>query len=84
VLPYSEALAEAAMEVAAASGDAAELRRAFDDLGRVVEELEPGGWPTGGAEERYRQLRAEIKDQASLAAIDAAPRSTRPSAPAAL
>ena len=84
VLPYSELLAEAAMEVAASEGDTAALRRAFDDLGRVTEELDPGSWPTPAAEDRFRALRESMATQASLAAIDAAPRRTSPSAPAAL
>jgi hypothetical protein len=84
-VPYSETLAAAAMEVAGALGDVDRLRRAFDAYGRLVEELEPGSWPLSSAEDRYRELRAPLEgSQASLAAIDAAPRSTRPSAPAAL
>ena len=84
VVPYSETLAAAAMSIAAAERDPDALRRAFDELGRLVEDLEPGSWPLPTAEEHYRRLRQEIVDQASLAAMDAAPRNTRPSAPAAL
>jgi hypothetical protein len=84
-VPYSETLAQAAMELAAALGDADELRRSFDAYGRLVEELDPGSWPLASAEQRFRALRAQIEeDQASLAAMDAAPLRTKPSAPAAL
>ena len=84
-VPYSETLAAAAMEVAGALGDADELRRSFTAYGRLVDELDPGSWPLPAAELRYRSLRAQLGEaQASLAAMEAAPRSTRPSAPAAL
>ena len=87
VVPYSETLATAAMDVAAAKGDLDGLRRAFDDLSRLIDEIDPGASPDRAAELRYASLRSSIVDvsaQASLAAMEAAPRSTSPSAPAAL
>jgi DNA-binding SARP family transcriptional activator len=82
VVPYSEALAERAMDLAAARGDLRGLRAAYEELGAIVEVLDPGGWPHEAAEARLGRLLAEA--QASLAAMEAAPRSTSPSAPAAL
>ena len=82
VVPYSEALAEAAMNLAAHRGDISGLRRAYEDFGSVVEALDPGSWPIEAVEDRYRGLLSQA--QASFAAIEAAPRSTSPSAPAAL
>lgn len=87
VVPYSEELASRAMEVAAAAGDATGLRQSFESLGLLVDELDPGSWPSPAHEARYAELLEELRRrpaQASLAAIEAAPRSTRPSAPAAL
>lgn len=82
VVPYSEALAEQAMELAAAQGNLLRLRSAYGDLGQIVETLDPGCWPVASIEQRYRALLETA--QANFAAIEAAPRSTRPSAPAAL
>jgi DNA-binding SARP family transcriptional activator len=86
VVPYSEALAEMAMEVAGAQRDANGLRRAFGELARIVEELDPGRSPSLSAEQHYEALRKALReeDYASLDAIDEAPLSTSPSAPAAL
>jgi DNA-binding SARP family transcriptional activator len=84
-VPYSEACAESAMELAAARGDLDGLTRAFEAMGRLAEELDPGSWPEPAAEDRFRTLRRRLLvGQASLAAMEAAPRNTRPSAPAAL
>ena len=82
VVPYSELLAEAALALAARRGDLGGLRRAYEDFEKVVEALDPGSWPIDALEERYRRL--VIEAQASFAAMEAAPRSTSPSAPAAL
>jgi DNA-binding SARP family transcriptional activator len=87
VLALSEPLAARAMEVAAAGGSLRDLQRSFDDLGDILDELDPGCWPVAVHEERFRALAASLRasrDQASFAAMEAAPRSTSPSAPAAL
>ena len=86
-VPLSEPLAAAAMEVAAKRGSLIELQRCFADLGTIVDEIDPGCWPTPEHEARFGVLSEEVRGgaaQASLAAMVAAPRSTRPSAPAAL
>ena len=70
------------MNLAAHRGDISGLRRAYEDFGSVVEALDPGSWPIEAVEDRYRGLLSQA--QASFAAIEAAPRSTSPSAPAAL
>ena len=88
VLPYSERLAIAAMEAASLLGDIDGVRRAFGDLGTIVDELDPGAWPVPALEELFSELaraaRERSSSHASLAAIDDAPLSTSPSAPAAL
>jgi DNA-binding SARP family transcriptional activator len=85
VVPYSESLAELAMEVAGACDDPDALRRAFQQVAALIDELDPGRGPSDALERRYATLRTRIEaSQASLAAIDAAPRNTSPSAPAAL
>ncbi len=85
---YSEALARAAMRVAAASGDARRLHAEWEECRRQMDELDPGGTPTERTEQLYALLRAQLAstgghalDQASFAAIDAAPLRTVPSAP---
>jgi len=86
-VPLSEPLAAAAMEVAAKRGSLIELQRCFADLGTIVDEIDPGCWPTPEHEARFGVLSEKVRGgaaQASLAAMVAAPRSTRPSAPAAL
>ena len=83
----SEPLASRAMELAAARGSMVDLKRSFAELGAVIDELDPGCWPVLTHEERYRQLAERLRTapaQASFAAMEAAPRSTSPSAPAAL
>ena len=75
------------MEVAAKRGSLIELQRCFADLGTIVDEIDPGCWPTPEHEARFGVLSEKVRGgaaQASLAAMVAAPRSTRPSAPAAL
>lgn len=88
VFPYSERLAIAAMEASSLLGDVDGVRRAFGELGVLVDELEPGSWPVPELEERFSALTREAReracDHASLAAIEEAPLSTSPSAPAAL
>lgn len=85
VVPYSETLAELAMEVAGALEDPDALRRAFREIATLIDELDPGRGPSEALERRYAVLRSRIDaSQASFAAIDAAPRKTSPSAPAAL
>jgi len=88
VEPYSEALTRAAMRWAAARGDTDRLRREWRECQRWVDELEPGAVPGAETEQLYAELAARATTtpagpgaQASLAAIDAAPRSTVPSAP---
>ena len=86
-LPYSEIMAERAMEVAAASGDLAGLVTAFEAIQQLSDQLSPGAGPSDEVEERFASLVRHVRGehpQASLAAMDAAPRNTSPSAPAAL
>jgi len=89
VEPYCEALTRAAMRVAAASGDARRLHEEWRECLRQVDELDPGGTPSTRTGQLYALLRAQLcgapdggrATQASLAAIEAAPLSTVPSAP---
>jgi DNA-binding SARP family transcriptional activator len=60
VVPHSETLAAAAMEVAAATGSPDSLRRAFDHLRDLVDSLEPGSWPLATHEARYAELRRSV------------------------
>ncbi len=87
-VPYSERLAIAAMEVAAAEGDVGAVTAAFATIRSLADELSPGAGPSEEIERRFseivRSLRTSGVPQASFAAMDAAPRSTSPSAPAAL
>jgi DNA-binding SARP family transcriptional activator len=92
--PYSERLTRWAMRAAGAGGDRDQLRREWEQCRRRSEELEPGSEPTERTGRLYRDLSRQVlgpatpepgpAGQASLAAIDDAPRSTVPSAPAAL
>ena len=85
VAVYSESLCMLAMEIAAKNGNQRALRSAFDALAHVHDQLEPGTGPDANQEQLYRRLLARVKDnQANLAAMEAAPLSTKPSAPAAL
>jgi DNA-binding SARP family transcriptional activator len=85
--PYSEALSRTAMQVAAAAGDADELRRAWRECRRRIDELDPGAAPSPRTERLYGELAHQLRcggdGQANLAAMDDAPRRTRPSAPVA-
>ncbi len=56
--PYSEALTRAAMQVAAADGDADRLRREWVECQRRVDELDPGSMPSERTERLYAELRA--------------------------
>jgi hypothetical protein len=84
---YSEALSRAAMRAAAAAGDADLLRREWHDCCRQIDELDPGAMPSEETELLYARLVRRTQptvDYASLPAMEPAPRSTVPSAPAAL
>jgi DNA-binding SARP family transcriptional activator len=88
--PYSETISRAAMQVAAAAGDVDRLRREWGECRRRMDELDPGSAPSARTERLYGELSqlvlvgARAAGQASLAAMDEAPRRTRPSAPAVL
>ena len=96
--PDSEALSRAAMVAAARDGDADALRRAWRDCRGRLGAIDPGpaASPTRATRELYDRLAIGLRsapsagpaaaggDQASLAAMDDALRSTEPSAPAAL
>jgi DNA-binding SARP family transcriptional activator len=56
VAPYSEALSRAAMELAAAEGDADRLRIAWRECQRMVDELDPGAAPSQRTETLYGEL----------------------------
>ena len=56
VSPYSEALSRAAMELAAADGDADGLRVEWRECQRMVDELDPGGAPSLRTETLYGEL----------------------------
>ena len=89
VEPYSEALSRAAMQVAADVGDPDRLRREWQECQRRVDELDPGSRshrrrPSGSTCRAAPGTRRRLDGQASLAAIEEAPRRTTPSAPAAL
>jgi len=56
VAPYSEALSRAAMELAAAEGDADRLRTEWRQCQRMVDALDPGAWPSRRTETLYGEL----------------------------
>ncbi len=56
VEPYSEALSRAAMEVAAAEGDADRLRLEWRECQRRVDALDPGSSPSPRTEELFGTL----------------------------
>jgi DNA-binding SARP family transcriptional activator len=56
VEPYSEALSRAAMQVAAAAGDADRLRHEWRECQRRVDELDPGSSPSARTERLYGEL----------------------------
>ena len=60
VEPYSEALTRAAMQVAAAAGDARRLHLEWRECRRQVDDLDPGGTPSDVTERLYVSLRAQL------------------------
>jgi DNA-binding SARP family transcriptional activator len=58
--PYSEAISRAAMQVAAAAGDADRLRREWRDCQRRIDELDPGATPSPRTERLYGQLAQRV------------------------
>lgn len=94
--PFSEALVEAALKTAAAAGDGDRLRREWNDCQRRTDEMGSDFAPTVRVRRLYAELSERLppvvsipvdvqkcaKNQASFAAMDDAPRSTVPSAPA--
>jgi len=67
--PYGEALTRAAMQVAAADGDADRLRREWLECQRRVDDLDPGSLPSERTERLYAELRREVP---ALAAVEPA------------
>jgi DNA-binding SARP family transcriptional activator len=53
---YSEAITRAAMQVAAAAGDADRLRREWRECQRRIDELDPGSTPSPRTERLYSDL----------------------------
>jgi DNA-binding SARP family transcriptional activator len=66
VAPYSEALSRAAMELAAAEGDADRLRTEWRDCQRMVDALDPGGSPSQRTEALYGELTRRMVVPAGL------------------
>jgi LysM domain len=58
--PYSEAISRAAMQVAAANGDADRLRREWRDCQRRMDELDPGSTPSPRTERLYGELAQRV------------------------
>jgi DNA-binding SARP family transcriptional activator len=58
--PYSEAISRAAMQVAAAAGDADRLRREWRDCQRRMDELDPGSAPSPRTERLYGELAQRV------------------------
>jgi DNA-binding SARP family transcriptional activator len=58
--PYSEALSRAAMQVAAAEGDADALRREWRECQRRVDEVDPGSSPSPRTERLYGELSRQV------------------------
>jgi DNA-binding SARP family transcriptional activator len=58
--PYSESLSRAAMQVAAAAGDADRLRREWRECQRRVDELDPGSAPSPRTERLYGELAQQV------------------------
>ncbi len=58
--PYSESLSRAAMQVAAAAGDADRLRREWRECQRRVDELDPGSSPSARTERLYGELAQQV------------------------
>ncbi len=60
VEPYSEALSRAAMELAAAEGDADRLRLEWRECQRRVDALDPGSTPSPRTETLYGELSRRV------------------------
>jgi DNA-binding SARP family transcriptional activator len=60
VEPYSEGLSRAAMQVAAAEGDADRLRREWMECQRRVDALDPGSSPSPRTENLYGELARRV------------------------
>ena len=60
VEPYSEALSRAAMQLAAAEGDADRLRLEWRECQRRVDALDPGGSPSARTESLYGELSRRV------------------------
>jgi DNA-binding SARP family transcriptional activator len=60
IAPYSEALSRAAMEVAAAEGDADRLRQEWHECLRRVDVLDPGSSPSTRTESLYGELARRV------------------------
>jgi DNA-binding SARP family transcriptional activator len=58
--PYSEAISRAAMQVAAAAGDADRLRREWRECQRRIDELDPGSTPSPRTERLYGELAQHV------------------------
>ncbi|MGO8859756.1 MAG: LysM peptidoglycan-binding domain-containing protein [Acidimicrobiales bacterium] len=58
--PYSEAISRAAMQVAAAAGDADRLRREWRECQRRIDELDPGSTPSPRTERLYGELARRV------------------------
>ena len=74
VEPYSEALSRAAMQVAAAEGDADRLRLEWRDCQRRIDSLDPGSSPSARTEALYVELSRRVLVGVALA-DDGTPRS---------
>ena len=76
VEPYSEALSRAAMQVAAAEGDADRLRLEWRDCQRRIDALDPGASPSARTESLYgelsRRVLVGVEEAAALSVPDAA------------
>ena len=60
VEPYSEALSRAAMQLAAAEGDADRLRLEWRDCQRRIDALDPGSSPSTRTETLYGELSRRV------------------------
>jgi DNA-binding SARP family transcriptional activator len=66
VEPYSETLSRAAMQVAAAEGDADRLRSEWHECQRRIDALDPGGSPSARTESLYGELSRRVLVGAAL------------------
>jgi DNA-binding SARP family transcriptional activator len=58
--PFSEAITRAAMQVAAAAGDADRLRLEWRECQRRMDELDPGSTPSPRTEKLYGELARQV------------------------